>query len=191
MDGWKLEDLLYLLVFFGTISGGTTVDGNQKSGEQQAPVWGWFWWTKSQVVFFPRISDPSTDRVVLSRYYRLFTKFWYKIPGGFLPPDFWTISSMLVLGNSLSQWTLKKKVWTLFSLLNMESPKVQKVSHWPSKEGIFHTSWEEKKQSSPMRRWQGTRYPQAAASDLSTCRGNSCCLALITVLLFFQPQRGC
>ncbi len=25
---------------------------------------------------------------------------------------------------SLSQWTLKKKVWTLFSLLNMESPKV-------------------------------------------------------------------
>ena len=33
---------------------------------------------------------------------------------------------------SLSQWTLKK-VWTLFSLLNMQSPKVQKVSHWLSK----------------------------------------------------------
>ncbi len=27
----------------------------------------------------------------------------------------------------------EKKVWTLFSLLNMESPKVQKVSHWLSK----------------------------------------------------------
>ena len=27
----------------------------------------------------------------------------------------------------------KKKVWTLFSLLNMESPKVQKVSYWLSK----------------------------------------------------------
>ncbi len=37
--------------------------------------------------------------------------------------------------SSLSQWTLKKKVWTLFSLLNMESPKVQKVSHWLSKIG--------------------------------------------------------
>ncbi len=34
---------------------------------------------------------------------------------------------------SLSQWTLKKKTWTLFSLLNMEPPKVQKVSHWLSK----------------------------------------------------------
>ena len=27
----------------------------------------------------------------------------------------------------------EKKVWTLFSLLNMECPKVQKVSHWLSK----------------------------------------------------------
>ncbi len=27
----------------------------------------------------------------------------------------------------------ERKVWTLFSLLNMESPKVQKVSHWLSK----------------------------------------------------------
>ncbi len=27
----------------------------------------------------------------------------------------------------------EKKVWTLFSLLNMESPKVQNVSHWLSK----------------------------------------------------------
>ena len=27
----------------------------------------------------------------------------------------------------------EKKVWTLFSLLKMESPKVQKVSHWLSK----------------------------------------------------------
>ena len=32
-----------------------------------------------------------------------------------------------------------KKLWTLFSLLNMESPKVQKVSHWLSK-GFFWTS---------------------------------------------------
>ena len=36
--------------------------------------------------------------------------------------------------DSLSQWTLKKKSLNgLFSLLNMESPKVQKVSHWLSK----------------------------------------------------------
>ncbi len=27
----------------------------------------------------------------------------------------------------------ENKVWTLFSLLDMESPKVQKVSHWLSK----------------------------------------------------------
>ena len=33
---------------------------------------------------------------------------------------------------SLSQWTLKKSL-NLISLLNMESPKVQKVSHWLSK----------------------------------------------------------
>ena len=33
----------------------------------------------------------------------------------------------------LSQWTLKKKFELVFSLLNMESPKVQKVSHWLSK----------------------------------------------------------
>ena len=39
--------------------------------------------------------------------------------------------------NSLSQWTRKKKVWTLFSLLNMESPKVEKVSHWLSKQRIL------------------------------------------------------
>ena len=33
----------------------------------------------------------------------------------------------------------EKKVWTLFSLLNMGSPKVQKVSHWLSKINIlFH-----------------------------------------------------
>ena len=30
----------------------------------------------------------------------------------------------------------EKKVLTLFSLLNMESPKVQKVSHWLSKVSI-------------------------------------------------------
>ena len=30
----------------------------------------------------------------------------------------------------------EKKVWTLFSLLNMESPKVQKVSHWLSKKDM-------------------------------------------------------
>ena len=30
----------------------------------------------------------------------------------------------------------EKKVLTLFSLLNMESPKVQKVSHWLSKSHI-------------------------------------------------------
>ena len=35
--------------------------------------------------------------------------------------------------NSLSQWTLKKKMNGLFSLRNMESLKVQKVSHWLSK----------------------------------------------------------
>ena len=33
---------------------------------------------------------------------------------------------------SLSQWTLKKKVWTLFPLLNI-MPKSWKFSHWPSK----------------------------------------------------------
>ena len=32
----------------------------------------------------------------------------------------------------------EKKVWTLFSLLNMESPKVQKVSHWLSKKHNFN-----------------------------------------------------
>ena len=30
----------------------------------------------------------------------------------------------------------EKKVWTLFSLLNMESPRVQKVSHWLSKNEV-------------------------------------------------------
>ena len=35
---------------------------------------------------------------------------------------------------SLSQWTLKKTVWTLFSLLNIRHPKKFKpFSHWPSK----------------------------------------------------------
>ncbi len=38
-----------------------------------------------------------------------------------------------ILLYSLSQWTLKKKFELFFSLLNMESPKVQKVSHWLSK----------------------------------------------------------
>ena len=32
--------------------------------------------------------------------------------------DQWVVSTILING-SLSQWTLKKKVWTLFSLLNM------------------------------------------------------------------------
>ena len=32
----------------------------------------------------------------------------------------------------------ERKVWTLFSLLNMESPKVQKVSHWLSKYPIIN-----------------------------------------------------
>ena len=48
--------------------------------------------------------------------------------------------------SSLSQWTLKQKVWTLFSLLNMETRKVQKVSHCRAHrlpflmvEMLFHT----------------------------------------------------
>ena len=37
-----------------------------------------------------------------------------------------------------NQWTLKKKFERLiFPILNMESPKVQKVSHWLSMERLF------------------------------------------------------
>ena len=46
-------------------------------------------------------------------------------------------SGCKTMHNSFSQWTLKKKVWTLFSLQNMESPKVQKVSHWLSEINYF------------------------------------------------------
>ena len=42
--------------------------------------------------------------------------------------------------DSLSQWTLKKKFELFFSLLNMESPKVQKVSHWLSKKRTFQST---------------------------------------------------
>ena len=41
---------------------------------------------------------------------------------------------------SLSQWTLKKKVWTLFSLLNMRHPqKFKPFSHWLSEFSLRQT----------------------------------------------------
>ena len=46
---------------------------------------------------------------------------------------------------SLSQWTVKKKVWTLFSLHIYVIPTSLKFSHWPSKK---HKSWNMIKKSS-------------------------------------------
>ena len=62
--------------------------------------------------------------------------------------DFWGLSSFNHPNSfkpkqlSLSQWTLKKKVWTLFSLLNIRHPKKFKpFSHWPSKNCWFIREW--------------------------------------------------